>query len=35
MKKLIKVVLDNAIPYKLSDRNYKDNNIEENVWENI
>jgi len=34
-EKLIEMVRDCPVLYKLSEKNYKDNNIKENVWKEI
>jgi len=32
---LISLIREHPVLYKLSDKNYKDNNIKENVWKEI
>jgi len=34
-EKLIELVRNHPVLYKLSQKNYKDNNIKENVWKEI
>lgn len=34
-KKLIEMIRNHPVLYKSSDRNYKDNNLKENVWNEI